>query len=37
MMPGNSPSVGMESAVVFEGCWRRFQQRHGTVSACAPV
>ncbi|KIZ03084.1 adenylate kinase 1 [Monoraphidium neglectum] len=29
-MPGNSPSVGMESAVVFEGCWRRFQQRHGT-------
>lgn len=32
LMPGNTPSVGMESTVVFEGCWRRFQQRHGAVS-----
>ncbi|KAI8474928.1 MAG: hypothetical protein J3K34DRAFT_374708 [Monoraphidium minutum] len=29
LLSGNSPAVGMESAVVFEGCWRRFQQRHG--------
>jgi hypothetical protein len=32
LMPGaSSVSVGMESTVVFEACWRRFQQRHGAV------
>ncbi|GBF89078.1 adenylate kinase [Raphidocelis subcapitata] len=31
LMPGASNiSVGMEGAVVFEGCWRRFTNRHGS-------
>ncbi len=31
LMPGGAATVGMESTVVFEACWRRFQQRHGSV------
>jgi len=35
LMPGGSTiSVGMESTVVFEGCWRRFQQRHHGAVSC---
>ena len=30
---GSTATVGMESTVVFDACWRRFQQRYGSVSS----